>query len=77
MTVLAAEGMAVDDHYWLDSVRRITRTIEPALVTGATDREMLHHLDDDHDRLAVHARRYGQRATVVPAATLFGLRGVA
>lgn len=71
MTLLAAEHMAVCDHYWLNSVQRIARTIEPALVTGQGDRELLHHLIGDDERLALHATLYGQRATVVAAATLF------
>lgn len=72
MIVLAAEHMAVCDHYWLPSVQRVTRIIEPALVTGSLDRELLHLLDSDDDRLTHHARLYGQRPTPQPKLTLFG-----
>lgn len=71
MTILAAEGMAVCDHPWLASVQRIGRAIEPALVTGSLDRELLHVLVSDAERLSFHAAVHGQKPTPVPKLTLF------
>lgn len=47
--------------YGLEKLPEIARTIEPLLVTGATDRELWEALFDDTQRLRTSKSTYGKR----------------